>query len=142
MKYKIEELAAAVLDRSEEYWDGDYIFFDDPLEAEFGVNLEQFGRIAKALVTFFNGQSKMKHDCGKCPNCGGTGDDDLSKAVQALLKEYSRVSKGHDDDLGGMLGQILSDTDGKRYVVIVSEEDDIEGFLNGFIQPERFAGNN
>lgn len=52
MKHKIEELAAAVLDRSEEYWDGDYIFFDDALEAKFGVDLEQFGRIATALIKF------------------------------------------------------------------------------------------
>ena len=54
MNHKIGELAAAVLGRSEEYWDGDYIYFDDALEAEFGVNLEQFQKIASALVEFLN----------------------------------------------------------------------------------------
>jgi hypothetical protein len=51
----IEELAAAVLGQTEAYEDGDYVHFDDEMEATFGVNLEQFERIVLALIPFTEG---------------------------------------------------------------------------------------
>jgi hypothetical protein len=50
-----EELAAAVLGRLEEYEDGNYINFEDALMERFGINMDQFHKIALALVPFTQG---------------------------------------------------------------------------------------
>jgi hypothetical protein len=66
MNHEIEELAAAVLGRSEEYWCADYIYFDDALEDEFGVNLQQFEEIARALIKFLNSDN-VDNNCYPTP---------------------------------------------------------------------------